>query len=190
MAKASVRSMLHVILLAVLPAGASGQGGRAPAVDTLSPSRLLPGAVIIRREIAPSCFDCRSTYITTVVLRDSALRVKGVDDIPLLWNLMPPLPDTAPRVAFRTRLVTVFGLTYLPAPRPHVVARRHELTEFERAMVRDDSIYPPVDSVAIDGRRSNFLLSTDDGLFRIDATLTRDNRLTVRADLLRCYLCP
>src|SRR5438105_3601615 len=103
-----------------------GQVAERPSVDTI-PLALLPAATVVRREVPHSCFDCWSSFATDISLDEVTVQVRHVDDLPMVWKLLAPIPDSAGAEALRLRLLQLLEATFLPDASPHLVAGSADL---------------------------------------------------------------
>jgi len=166
-----------------------GQSAERPSVDTVSLA-LLPTATVVRREVPHTCFDCWSSFATNISLDGVTVQVRKVDDLPTVWRLLAPLPDSARPEALRLRLLDLLKSTFLPDARPRLVASRSDLDPSILTLIGSVAIQAPRDVVRPAYRSTSFVVSTEHGLHRIEASVSRSNVLTVADSQLVCYLCP
>ena len=185
----SARTALILALLVGLASPSVGQSAPVPAVDTLT-SSLLPDASIVRREVPNSCFDCWSAYHTVFRIRGVELEVRGLEDLPVLWSLLPALSESAQPTAFRERVLTLLALTFLPDERPRLLRDSMDIDPFLRPLVASIVISPPEDSGEFASQSTTFIVSTSHGLHRIYASVASGRDLKVSEVSLACYLCP
>jgi hypothetical protein len=188
MRTAGLVTLLALTMLS-LPAQLIGQGTRRPSVDTVRLA-ILPTATIVRREILPSCFDCWPSFVTDISLDGVTLQVRKLDDLLFVWRRLTPLPDSAGPEAFRLRLMALLEATFLPDARPRLISQRADLNSLVQPLVERIPITSPRDSVRPDSRSTAFFVSTDHGLYRIQALLGPSKMLIVADSLVACYLCP
>jgi len=183
-------SLLAVVGLAMLTSVPMfGQSAGRPSIDTVSLA-LLPTATVVRREVPHTCFDCWSSFATDISLGGVTIQVRKVDDLPVVWRLLAPLPDSARSEALRLRLLDLFKGTFLPDARPRLVASRSDLEPSVLTLIGSVVIQAPRDVVRPGSRSTSFLVSTEHGLHRIEASVNRSNVLTIADSQLVCYLCP
>ena len=183
-------SLVAAIGLAMLsPVRISGQAAGRPSIDTV-PLALLPTATVVRREVPHTCFDCWSSFATDISLDGVTVQVRKVDDLPAVWRLLTPLPDSGAPEALRFRLLDLFKTTFLPDASPGLVASRSDLNPSVLPLIGSVVIQTPRDVVRPGYRSTSFVVSTQHGLHRIDASVNRSNVLTVSDSQLVCYLCP
>jgi len=165
------------------PRPSVGQGAGRPSVDTI-PLALLPAATVVRREVPHSCFDCWSSFATDISLDQVTVQVRHIDDLPMVWKLLAPIPDSAGAEALRLRLLQLLEATFLPDVSPRLVTSGADL---DAQLLR---FVEPRDGRGPGYRSTSFVVSTQHGLYRIDASVNRSNVLTVADSQLFCYLCP